>query len=266
MVMQKFIKQHIDDRGIATITLNRADVHNAFNADLIAELDNSFSTLGKNDTVRAIILTGAGKSFSAGADLNWMKKAANSSQEDNYEDALRLSNMLYTVYQCPKPTIALVNGPAFGGGVGLVACCDIAIAVRSAAFSLSEVKLGLAPSTISPFVIEAMGARTCKRLFITAERFTPEKAKFWGLVSEVASDVDYAQAVIEGLISNILAGGPHAQASTKALIHSIAGREIDTNLRQETARHIAERRASEEGKEGLEAFLGKRPPNWVKKS
>lgn len=262
----EFIKTHIDERGVATITLDRADVHNAFNAALIAELHDTITSLGADKTVRVIILTGAGKSFSAGADLNWMKEAANYSQEDNHADALRLSDMLFALYQCPKPTIALVNGPAFGGGVGLVACCDMAVAVRSAIFSLSEVKLGLAPSTISPFVVEAMGAKICKRLFITAERFTPEKAKFWGLVSEVASDIDYATAVAEGLISNILKGGPQAQASCKTLIQSIAGRTIDTDLREETARHIAARRASDEGKEGLDAFLSKRNPNWVDKS
>ena len=257
---------NIDDRGIAYVSLNRPEVHNAFNDELIAELTRVFKKISADPSVRAVVLAGNGKSFSAGADLNWMKKAATYSDDENIEDALRLSQMLNTIYTCPKPTIALVQGAVYGGGVGLIACCDIVLAASNSKFSLSEVKLGLTPATISPFVVAALGAKKSRRLFITAERFTAEQAMSWGLVDYASNDKDEAQAKLEEFISNILLCAPGAQADAKALVNDIAGHPIDDDLRAETARRIAERRASEEGKEGLDAFFNKRSANWVKKS
>ena len=260
----KILLTEIDERGIATVTLNRPDVHNAFNDALIKALDECFQSLGNNDAVRAIVLTGAGKSFSAGADLNWMKAAANYSKQENIADAQRLSAMLSSLNFCPKPTIALVNGAAFGGGVGLVSCCDIAVAVESAKFSLSEVKLGLTPATISPYVLAAIGERAARRYFLTAERFNAQEAAKVNLVHEVASDVDAAKEIVDGILSAILTGGPTAQSDAKDLIFVVTGKEIDDALKLETATRIAARRASNEGKEGLGAFLEKRPASWSK--
>ncbi len=251
----------IDERGVATVTLNRAEKHNAFNDDVIAELAETFASLGTNDDVRVIVLTGAGKSFSAGADLSWMKKTATYSHEDN-EAAMRLSGMLSTLANCPKPTIANVNGAAFGGGVGLTACCDIAIAKSTAIFSLSEVKLGLTPATISPYVVRAIGARTAQRYFLTGERFDGVEARRIGLVHEIAQSPEEAGMILDGIIEQLLAGGPTAQADCKELIQLVAGRKIDEPLRKATAERIAARRASDEGQEGLSAFFEKRKPNW----
>ncbi|PCI61916.1 MAG: enoyl-CoA hydratase [Kordiimonadales bacterium] len=256
----------IDDRGIATVTLSRPDVHNAFNDDLIWELDNAFKKLGADPSVRAIILTGAGKSFSAGADLNWMKAAADYTKEQNMRDALCLSGMLSSLNDCPKPTIALVNGAAFGGGVGLVSCCDIAIAVDSAKFSLSEVRLGLSPATISPYVIAAIGARSARRYFQTAERFDAATAYRIGLVHETAPSLQEAFKVAHVIIKNILGGAPGAQAEAKALIADFAGKDITDELRTDSASRIADRRSSDEGKEGVTAFLEKRNASWSEKT
>ena len=252
----------IDDRGVATLTLNRADVHNAFNDDLIWELGNAFTKLGANDSVRAIVLTGAGKSFSAGADLNWMKEAASYSDEQNMRDAMRLSEMLSAINSCPKPTIAIVNGATFGGGVGLVACCDIAIAVEAAKFSLSEVRLGLTPATISPYVVAAIGERAARRYFLTAERFDATEARRIGLVHELAPSLQDACSLAHVMLKNILAGAPGAQRDAKTLINVVTGQPINEELRADTARRIADRRASAEGREGLGAFLEKRTPAW----
>lgn len=254
----------IEDNGVATVTLNRADVHNAFNDDLIWELDKAFKTLGENPDVRAILLTGNGKSFSAGADLNWMKAASTYTEEQNKKDAMRLSGMLASINNCPKPTIAIVNGATFGGGVGLVSCCDMAIAVENAKFSLSEVRLGLTPATISPYVVAAIGARNARRYFLTAERFSAAKAKEIGLVHEIAPSLQDAFSLAHDMIKNILGGAPVAQAEAKDLIAFVNGKEITESLRMDTASRIANRRASTEGKEGLSAFLEKRTPNWIK--
>ncbi len=256
------ILTEIDDRGVATVTLNRPDVHNAFNEHVITKLDETFKSLGKNEKVRVIIITGAGKSFSAGADLNWMKAAAEFSEAENIADANGLSGMLSTLNFCPKPTIALVNGAAFGGGVGLVSCCDIAVAVENAKFSLSEVKLGLTPATISPYVIAAIGERAARRYFLTAERFDGLDAKRIGLVHETAATLEAAEIIVADLTEAMLANAPIAQTEAKNLIYAVAGREITDDLRADTARRIAERRASAEAKEGLSAFLEKRRPNW----
>lgn len=253
---------NIDERGVAVVTLNRAEKHNAFNDEVIAELDFTFTSLGDNDAVRVVILTGAGKSFSAGADLSWMKKTATYSTQDNEADAMRLSGMLSTLATCPKPTIAMVNGAAFGGGVGLTACCDIAIAMATAVFSLSEVKLGLTPATISPYVVRAIGARAAQRYFLSGERFDGIEARRIGLVHEIAQTPEEAEMILEGIIEQLLSGGPTAQADCKELIQLVAGREIDDEVRQETAARIAARRANAEGQEGLSAFFDKRKPNW----
>ena len=257
------LKYATDEHGVATVTMFRADVHNAFNDDLIWELGNAFNKLSADTNVRAVVLTGAGKSFSAGADLNWMKAAAHYSEEQNMRDAVRLSDMLKAVNDCTKPTLAIVNGAAFGGGVGLISCCDIAIAVENAKFSLSEVKLGLTPATISPYVIAAIGARAARRYFLTAERFGAVEAKRIGLVHETAPSLQEAFSLAHVFIKDILAGAPGAQAEAKSLIASVSGREITDELRTDTARRIAARRSSDEGKEGLSAFLEKRKPDWV---
>ncbi|WP_262695399.1 enoyl-CoA hydratase/isomerase family protein [Kordiimonas aquimaris] len=251
-----------DTRGVATVTLNRPDVHNAFNDSVIADLHTAYNTLGMDESVRVIVLTGAGKSFSAGADLNWMKRSATFTAAENKEDAMRLSGMLAAIRNCPKPTLAFVNGAAFGGGVGLTACCDIAVAMATGVFSLSEVKLGLTPATISPYVIAAIGERAAQRYFLTGERFDGIEARRIGLVHEIAQTRDEAEMIIEGIIDQLLSSGPVAQAECKSLIQFVAGAEITDELRAETAERIAARRTSAEGQEGLSAFFEKRKPSW----
>ena len=259
--MMSELLTHIDGRGVATVTMNRPLVHNAFDPVLIASLTYAFTTLNADDNVRAVVLKGAGKSFSAGADLTWMQEAAKYSKEQNRVDAVLLSNMLVAIDGCSKPVIALVQGLAMGGGVGLTACADIAIAHTDTKFALSEVKLGLTPATISPFVMRAIGAKNCRRLFLTAERFTAAEAKDYGLISEVAEDVE---AKAEEFIAVLLKNSPKAMAAAKVLINSIENQEITPDILSMTADEIAERRTSDEGQEGLAAFLEKRKPNWIK--
>lgn len=259
--MSEMLLNAVDDRGVATITLNRADVHNAFDDALIAEIDRTFATLDADPAVRLIVLTAAGSSFSAGADLNWMRRMAGFSQAENEADARALARMLRRIYETTKPTIARVQGAAFGGGVGLVAACDMAIASDKARFSLSEVKLGLSPSTISPYVLAAIGTRAAGRYFVTGERFDAQVALRLGLVHEV-TPVDMLDAAVARLIDELLQGGPMAQRVTKTLIREVAGRPIDEALGHDTARRIAALRASPEGREGVGAFLEKRSPNW----
>ncbi|GHF26936.1 enoyl-CoA hydratase [Kordiimonas sediminis] len=252
--------------GIARIRLNRPEVHNAFNAELIAQLHAAFVQLGTDNDVRAIILSGNGKSFSAGADLSWMKDAATFTHAENLEDAEKLSAMLNSIYTCPKPVLALVHGAAMGGGVGLTACADIVLCVEGAKFALSEVRLGLTPATISPFVVAAIGERQARRLFITAERFDATTAKDIGLVHEVYQTLDDAEEAMSNILQDILAGGPHAIADAKHLVLSVSGKPIDAGLRSFTAEQIATRRTSQEGQEGLAAFFEKRSPDWILKS
>ena len=261
--MTKMLLTDVDDRGVARVTLNRADVHNAFNEELIAALTQTFQTLGEDAGVRVIVLRGAGPSFSAGADVNWMRQAAGYGEEQNVADAMHLSTMLHTLNTVPKPTIALVHGAAMGGGVGLVACCDIALAVRSAKFALSEVRLGLTPATISPYVIAKIGEGQARRLFLTAERFDGVTAEKIGLLHITVGSVEDLDVTAEGLIDQLLVGAPGAQAAAKDLIFTVKGREVTLPLREETAERIAVRRASPEGREGLAAFLDKRRPAWV---
>ena len=252
----------IDDRGVATVTLNRPRVHNAFNDAVIARLMDVFTAAGDDERVRAVVLRAEGKSFSAGADVNWMRQAAAYSRDRNIADAMRLGEMLRTLNTLPKPVLALVQGAALGGGVGLVACADIAIAGPRARFGLTEVRLGLIPATISPYVIAAIGARQARRYFLTGERFDAEEAFRIGLVHQVVKDDDGLRLAGENLVDELLAGAPGAIADAKRLISHVSRREVDDRLVADTAEHIADRRASDEGKEGLTAFLEKRAPQW----
>lgn len=247
--------------GVATVRLNRPEKHNAFDDRLIAELTDAFHRVGGNKTVRVVALESTGPSFSAGADLGWMKRMAGQGREENERDAEALAALMSAIDRCPKPVLAVVQGAAFGGGVGLVACCDIAIAATEASFCLSEVRLGLIPAVISPYVAAAIGPRACRRYFLTAERFDAATARRLGLVQEVVPQTELA-AARDRMIEHLLKGGPSAQRAAKNLIARVAGAPIDAALMADTARRIAEARASDEGKEGLAAFLEKRKPNW----
>ncbi len=248
--------------GVARVALARPDVHNAFDESAIAELTDVLHAIDRDDDVRAVILLAHGKSFCAGADLHWMRRMASYSNAQNLADAKALATMLATLDNLSKPTIARVHGPAYGGGVGLVACCDIAIAVPDALFAFSEAKLGLIPATIGPYVVAAIGARHARRLFLTAERFTASEAFRIGLVHDLAP-LDEMDARIDELLGALLVAGPHAQREAKALVRALAGRPIDAAVIDDTARRIARVRASAEGKEGVAAFLDKRPASWV---
>jgi methylglutaconyl-CoA hydratase len=250
--------------AVATLTLNRPDVHNAFNETLIAELTRALRALDRNDAVRAVVLAGAGKSFCAGADLNWMKKMAGFSRAQNLADAEKLTAMLAALNGLSKPTIARVHGAAFGGGVGLVACCDIAVAADDAVFALSEVRLGLIPATISPYVVDAIGVRAARRYFLSAERFSAKEARTIGLLHEVSAPSGLDQCVA-ALVAKLLAAGPRAQAEAKALIRAVAHRPRDARVLADTTRRIARVRASDEAKEGVAAFLGKRDAAWLRR-
>lgn len=248
--------------GRADVVLNRPDIHNAFDDALIVDLTAAFEQLGSDKNVRAVVLSGGGKSFSAGGDLNWMRQFANYSFDENMADARKLARLMQALDEMPKPTIARVQGAAYGGGVGLVSCCDIAVAVPTAVFCLSEVKLGLIPAVISPYVVAAIGDRAARRYFLTAESFDAAQAFRLGLIHELAEDERQMDEIIAKLVGALLANGPEAVAASKDLIRAVARRPIDGDLRDETARRIAERRASPEGKEGLSAFLEKRKPTW----
>jgi methylglutaconyl-CoA hydratase len=259
----KFTTLEITRRNaIGIVALNRPDVHNAFNDVLIAELTAACGTLGEDPDVRMVILTGNGPSYCAGADLNWMKKMAGYSRAQNVADAAGLAEMLRALNELPKPTVARVHGNVFGGGVGLVACCDIAIAAAESAFSLSESKLGLIPATISPYVVEAIGARQARRFFLTGERFEAAEAYRLGLLHDIVPFAQLDDRVNETLGPLMLAG-PAAQRECKALIRAVAHKPIDDSVIADTVQRIATVRASPEGKEGVGAFLGKRSPSWV---
>jgi methylglutaconyl-CoA hydratase len=249
------------EEGVGTLWLNRPDLHNAFDDALIAEVSKALDVLAKDPSVRVVLLAGKGKSFSAGADLAWMKRMAGYSAAQNEADAAELANMLHRLNVLPKPTIALVQGAALGGGVGLVAACDMAIAADDAVFSLSETRLGLIPSVISPYVIAAMGVRAARRYFLTAERFDAVKAERLGLVSAVVP-ADKLMAEGARLAELLCQNGPRAVGEAKDLIAYVAGRPNDAELRAETARRIARVRATPEGREGVAAFLEKRKPSW----
>ena len=254
---------HIDATGpIARVTLNRPDVRNAFNEGLIAELTAAFTTLGQRPDLRAIVLAAEGKAFCAGADLNWMKAMAGYSWDENHADATRLADMLWAIYSCPLPVIARVQGDVYAGGVGLVACADVVVAVDTAGFCLSEAKLGLLPATIGPYVVKALGEQASRRYFITAERFSAAEAHRLGLVHEVVA-TDALDAKVGEITTALAANGPAAVRACKQLVKDVASREITPALRDDTARRIADIRASAEGREGVQSFLNKAKPSWL---
>ncbi len=249
------------DNGAALIKLNRPDVHNAFDDKLIKQLIKTIQTIDKDDTIRIVVLSAEGKSFSAGADLNWMRKMADYNWSENYQDSLALATLMQSLKQMCKPTVAWVQGAAYGGGVGLVACCDFAIASNKAKFCLSEVKLGLIPAVISPYVIDAIGERNAHRYFVTAEVFDAEQAEKIGLVQQVVDESEF-NAFCESLLNASLANGPNAIMAAKKLIQTVSKERLSEDLIRETAQRISDIRASQEGKEGVSAFLEKRAPNW----
>jgi methylglutaconyl-CoA hydratase len=253
----------VDSAGTAWLTLNRPEIHNAFDDALIAHMAEALAKLTGDPTVRALVLAAEGKSFSAGADLNWMRRMAAYSFDENVEDAAVFSRMLNALDRFPRPTVALVKGAVFGGGVGLVAACDIAIAAEDTVFALTEVRLGLVPAVISPYVVAAIGARQARRYMLTAERFGAPDALRFGLVHQVvpADDLRAAGDLILGILA---ANGPAAVAEAKDLVFAVAGRPVDDAVLDDTARRIARLRASEEGRDGVAAFLDKRKPAWAK--
>lgn len=250
--------------GVASVTINRAHRRNAFDAPTIAALAEAFETLQGAEGVRIVFLRGSGGSFSAGADLDWMRMAADWSEADNRDDAMGLARMLKALNDIPALTVALVEGSAFGGGAGLVAACDIAIATADARFAFSEVKLGLTPATISPYVVGAIGPRIAKALFATGQVFDADYAQTIGLVQEVTIDAAALDAAKARLASEIMACAPGAVAAVKQLVWDVWAKTIDHGLMQETANRIARARVSDEGREGVAAFLAKRKPSWAK--
>ena len=249
------------DNGVATVTLNRPKLHNAFDDAMIAALTVTLSDLGSDPTARFVVLRGAGKSFCAGGDLAWMRQMAGYGRDENLADARALSELMHVLDTLPKPTIAVVHGAAYGGGVGLVACCDIAVATMGAHFCLSEVKLGLIPAAISPYVIAAMGPRAARRYFLTAEVFDAAEAQRVGIVHAIANETE-VEPLVADLLKALSKGGPSAQAAAKRLVADVAHRPPE-ELRDETAARIAKIRAGEEGREGVSAFLEKRPAAWT---
>lgn len=263
--MGEFVRIDTVQRGGATVAhvvLNRPELHNAFNEVMIQELREAFTNLNRQAEVRVVVLRGEGKSFCAGADLNWMQKMVNYTFEENVQDAHALARMLKTIHDCNKPVIARVHGAAFGGGVGLLSACDMVVATEAATFCLSEVKLGLLPAVISPFVLKKIGPSAAHRYFLTAERFQASEALRLGLLSDVQPDIDALDASVDRLVDAIIQNGPEAVSYCKVLIEQVHHfdweRAVDI-----TTKMIAERRASKEGQEGMRAFLEKRPPLWL---
>lgn len=247
---------------VATVTLNRPDVRNAFNETTIAEISEVFRALGQNPDIRAIVLAANGPAFCAGADLNWMKKMAAYTYEENRTDAAQLADMLRTIYACPKPVVAKVQGDCYAGGMGLVAACDMAVSGENVNFCLSEVKLGLIPATISPYVIKAMGESAARRYFLTAERFSAQEALRIGFVQQVVAP-DALDAACADIVKALVTNSPNAVKEAKRLVQDVAGRALSEELIADTAQRIADIRSSEEGKEGVKSFLEKRKPAWL---
>jgi methylglutaconyl-CoA hydratase len=250
------------EKGVAKVTFNRPDVHNAFNDSMIRELGDVFDDIGQRQDARVVVMTGKGKSFCAGADLNWMRRVKDYDYEDNLKESLELADMLYKIYSSPKPTIAQVNGAAIGGGTGLVAVCDIAIAADRAKFSFSEVKLGLIPACISPYVIKKCGEGKCREFFLTGERLTAQRACAAGLINIVTSPDELGNTVGE-LVQKLLSSGPEAIAKCKELLRNVAEMPFEKG-KAYTAEVIARLRISDEGQEGMAAFFDKRKPKWNK--
>ena len=247
---------------VASVFLNRPDVRNAFNDETITELAAAFTELGADPTLRAIVLGGHGKAFCAGADLSWMRAMADYSWEQNRADAQALADMLWAVYSCPVPVVGRIQGDCYAGGVGLAAVCDVLVASDAAAFCLSEARLGLLPGTISPYVIRALGEQASRRYFVTAERFNAAQAHALGFVHEVCSS-EALDAKVDEIVTAIVDNGPMAARACKQLVKDMAGAPITPELREETARRIADIRASDEGREGVQSFLNKRKPSWL---
>jgi methylglutaconyl-CoA hydratase len=248
--------------SVARVTLNRPEIHNAFNEVMIQELIDVFKKISRDKDARVVVLTGNGKSFCAGADLNWMKKVVDFSYEENLKESLELAELFYLIYSLPKPTIARVNGAAIGGGAGLVAVCDLVIASEKAKFSLSEVKLGLVPACISPYEVRRVGEKNCRELFLTGERIDAQKALQFGLANQVVPADELDKAVDE-LVKQLSNSGPNALAMCKKLLQNVPQMGFD-EVKKYTAEMIASLRMSDEGQEGMNAFLQKRKPNWAK--
>lgn len=254
----------IEHQGpVGLITMNRPERHNAFDDVLIQELTTALRSMEAEDAVRVVVLSGAGPSFSAGADLNWMKRMAGFSKDENERDAMQLAALMRTLAHLRKPTIARVHGPAYGGGVGLVACCDIAMGSHGATFALSEVRLGLIPAVISPYVVAAIGERAARRYFISGERFDSGEAWRLGLLHDIAPTDEEMDGRLNDLVDAMLQCGPVAQREAKELVRAVAGRPVTSELIQDTATRIARLRSSPEGREGVSAFLEKRRAPWV---
>ena len=247
---------------VARVFLNRPEVRNAFNDGVIVELTQTFAALAADSTLRCIVLGGHGKAFCAGADLNWMRAMAGYSWEQNRADAQALAEMLWTLYSCPLPIVGRVHGDCYAGGLGLAAVCDVLLAAEGVSFCLSEAKLGLLPATIGPYVVKAMGEQAARRWFVTAERFSAAQAHAMGFVHECVAP-DALDAKVDEIVAALVANGPMAVRACKKLVQDVAGRAIDADLRADTARRIADIRASDEGREGIASFLGKRAPNWL---
>lgn len=247
---------------VAEVWLNRPEVRNAFNDAVIAELQAVFTGFAADADLRVVVLGGHGKAFCAGADLSWMRAMADFDHAQNLADAERLAAMLWTIDRCPVPVIARVHGDCYAGGVGLAAVCDVVVAVDTAHFCLSEARLGLLPATIAPYVIRAFGAQAARRYFSTAERFDAARGQAIGFVHEVCS-ADALDAAVEAIARAVVGNGPMAVRACKQLVHDLAGRPIDADLRADTARRIADIRASDEGREGVRSFLAKRRPAWL---
>ena len=252
----------IETGPVSRVTLNRPEVRNAFNDEVIAEITQAFTQLGQNPQVRAIVLAAEGQAFCAGADLNWMRRMADYNPAENLLDAAQLAEMLRVMYECPKPTIARIQGDVYAGGMGLVAACDMAVSVNTANFCLSEVKLGLIPATISPYVIRAMGARAAHRYFLSAERFDALEALRIGFVHSVVS-ADALDAKVAEIAQALVNASPDAVKACKQLVQDVAGREISAELIAGTVKAIADIRSSAQGKEGVQSFLQKRKPSWL---
>ena len=250
------------DGAVARVWLDRPDVRNAFNDTVIAELTATFRELGADPSLRAIVLGGRGKAFCAGGDLNWMRAMADYSWEQNRADAQALADMLYTLYTCPLPLVGRVHGDCYAGGVGLAAVCDVLVAAEGMYFCLSEAKLGLLPATIGPYVVRALGQQASRRYFVSAERFGGAEAHRLGFVHELAS-ADTIDARVDAIVQTLVANGPAAVKASKKLVQDLAGQPLTPELRADTARRIADIRASDEGREGVQSFLNKRKPSWL---
>ncbi len=248
--------------GVATLVLSRPEVRNAFNDDVIAEFTQAFGALGPREDVRCVVLAAVGQAFCAGADLNWMRRMADYTHAENLADAAQLAEMLRAIYECPKPTVARIQGDVYAGGMGLVAACDVAVSVDTAQYCLSEVKLGLIPATISPYVIRAMGARAAHRYFLTAERFDAGEAHRIGFIHEVVT-ADALDAKVAEITQALVNAGPEAVKLCKKLVQDVADQPITPALVQMTVEGIADVRVSPEGREGVQSFLQKRKPNWI---